>query len=89
MELTELRDVPPKIRSAPVEIGMTARSSGSVVLDDDEDDPVEVSTPTTVNGTPFTSTVCPTGSTPRKSSDAVVAPEHGDGGVVGRRPGCR
>ena len=74
MELTELRVVPPKMRSAPVVIGMTARSSGSVVLDDDEDDPVEVRTPTTVSGTPLTSTVWPTGSMPRKSSDAVVAP---------------
>ena len=64
-------------------IGTTAVSSGSVVLDEDEDEPVEVSTPTTVNGTPFTSTVWPTGSMPRKSSDAVVAPEDGDGGVVG------
>ena len=35
---------------------------------------MEVSTPTTVSGTPLTSTVWPTGSTPRKSSDAVVAP---------------
>ncbi len=42
-------------------------------LDDDED-PVELSTPTTVSGTPLTSTVWPTGSTPRKSSEAVVAP---------------
>ncbi len=40
------------------------------------DDPVEVRTPTTVSGTPPapTSTVWPTGSTPLKSSDAVVAP---------------
>ena len=57
MELTELRVVPPKMRSAPVVIGMTARSSGSDVLEEDEDDPVDVSTPTTVSGTPFTSTV--------------------------------
>ena len=74
MELTELRVVPPKMRSAPVVIGMTMRSSGSLVLEDDEDDPVDVSTPTTVSGTSFTSTVWPTGSMPRKSSDAVVAP---------------
>ena len=74
MELTELRVVPPKMRSAPVVIGMTMRSSGSLVLDDEVDDPVEVRTPTTVSGTSFTSTVCPTGSTPRKSSEAVVAP---------------
>src|SRR5580704_2205250 len=76
MELTELRVVPPKIRSAPVEIGITTRSSGSEVELDDEDDPVEVRTPTTVSGTPLspTSIVWPTGSTPLKSSDAVVAP---------------
>ena len=37
-------------------------SSGSVVLDDEVDEPVDVSTPTTVRGTPFTSTVWPTGS---------------------------
>ena len=74
MELTELRDVPPKMRSAPVEIGMISVSSGSDVLDEDVDAPVEVSTPTIVTGTPLTSTVWPTGSPRVKSSDAVVAP---------------
>ena len=63
------------MRSAPVDIGMTIRSSGSDVLVDEVDaEPVEVSTPTTVTGTPFTSTVWPTGSPRLKSSDAVVAP---------------
>ena len=74
MEPTELREVPPKMRSAPVETGMIAVSSGSVVLDDEVDDPVEVSTPTTVSGTLFTSTVWPTGSPRLKSSEAVVSP---------------
>ena len=74
MELTELRDVPPKIRSSPVVMGMIAVSSGSVVLDVDVDDPLDVSTPTTVRGTPFTSTVWPTGSSRLKSSEAVVSP---------------
>jgi hypothetical protein len=57
MELTAFREVPPKMRSAPVVMGMIAVSSGSVVLEDDVEDPVDVSTPTTVSGTPFTSTV--------------------------------
>ena len=42
MELTALREVPPKMRSAPVVIGMIAVSSGSVVLDDEVEEPVEV-----------------------------------------------
>ena len=74
MELTELREVPPKMRSAPVVMGMISVSSGSDVLDEELDEPVEVSTPTTVTGTPLTSTVWPTGSPRVKSSDAVVAP---------------
>ena len=74
MELTELREVPPKMRSAPVVIGMIAVSSGSVVLDDEVDEPLDVSTPTTVSGTPLTSTVWPTGSSRLKSSEAVVSP---------------
>ena len=83
IELTELREVPPKIRSAPVVIGTTTRSSGS---DDELDDvePVEVEDPdhgerhavgADVDGLP----------------DRVLAPEqlrsrssaeHGHGGVV-------
>ena len=66
------------MRSAPVVMGMIAVSSGSVVLDDDVDEPVDVSTPTTVRGTPFTSTVWPTGSSRLKSSDAVVSPRTTD-----------
>ena len=64
------------MRSAPVVIGMISVSSGSeVVLDDEVDaEPVDVSTPTTVRGTPLTSTVWPTGSPRLKSSEAVVAP---------------
>ena len=62
------------MRSAPVVMGMIAVSSGSVVLDDDVDDPVDVRTPTTVSGTSFTSTVWPTGSSRLNSSDAVVSP---------------
>ena len=42
MELTAFREVPPKMRSAPVVMGMIAVSSGSVVLDDDVEDPVDV-----------------------------------------------
>ena len=35
MELTELRDVPPKMRSAPVVIGTISLSSWSVVVDEE------------------------------------------------------
>jgi len=55
---------------------MIASSSWFVV--DEEDDPVESSTPTTVMGTPLMLTVSPTGSPRLKSSDAVVAPRTTD-----------
>ena len=63
MELSELREVPPKMRSAPVVIGTISVSSGSdEELEEELEEPVEVSTPTMVTGTPLTSTVWPTGS---------------------------
>ena len=83
MELTELRDVPPKMRSAPVVIGMIAVSSGSDVDDDELEEPVEVSTPTTVIGTPLTSTVWPDRVLPAEQLRGGRRAQHDHGGVVG------
>ena len=74
IELTEFREVPPKIRSAAVVIGTMTWSSGLAVVDVEDDDPAVLSTPTTVIGTPLTFTVWPTGSLRLKSSAAVVEP---------------
>ena len=74
IELTASRDVPPKISSAAVVIGTMAVSSGSDVVDEEVEEPTELSTPTTVRGSPSTSTVWPTGSSRLKSSEAVTEP---------------
>ena len=47
-------------------------ASSSSLDDEDEPVPTELSTPITDMGTPFTSTVCPTGSVNVNSSSAVV-----------------
>ncbi len=83
MELTELRD------------GATEDALGSrrdrdhhhvvgigVVLDDEDDAPVEVSTPTTVSGTPFDVDGLTDGSTPLEELGRRGGAQDGDGRVV-------
>ena len=56
-------------------------SSGSDVLEEELDEPVEVSTPTIVIGTPLTSTVWPTGCATEELRSGRCT-QHADGSVV-------
>ena len=76
----ELSEVEPKMRSVAVVMGTTTWSSWFEPVVEEES-PTELRTPMTVRGTPSTLMVWPTGSDSLNSSDAVVRPEHGDGGV--------
>src|SRR5579875_1283655 len=72
MLLTEVRELPPISRVDAVDRGTTAVSSSSLV--DDDPEPTDASTPTTVNGMSFIVTVWPTGFCPLNSSEAVSDP---------------
>src|SRR5271165_3659516 len=72
--LTELRLEPPERRDVTVVSGTTAWSSGLATVEELDDEPTVLRTPTTAMGWPAMSTVWPTGSRKPNSSWAVVAP---------------